>query len=122
MVRWTNLICAALLIVAALGFLLFLPENIADYAREPEDVWLGSYWIAGLSLLAALCFANARRAARPPRSGWLTVANLAAVSCLALLLLLGREDPALVPLVAVCVLGPVVALIGIWRVSPVEQS
>ena len=36
--RWTNLICGVLLVVAALAFLVFLPENVAEYAGEPEEV------------------------------------------------------------------------------------
>jgi CHASE2 domain-containing sensor protein len=119
-VRWTNLICGALLVIAALGFVVFVPSNLADYAREPEDVWLGGIWIGSLGLLAALCFANAWRSNRPPRFGWRIFANLVAVIALAVLLVLGRDDPAVPPLLALCALGPVVALVGAWRHSRVQ--
>jgi hypothetical protein len=118
-VRWANLICGALLVIAALGFLVFVPGNLADYTREPEDVWLGGVWVGLLGLLAALCFANAWRPNRPPRFGWRTFANLVAVIALAVLLVLGRDDPAIPPLLALCALGPVVALVGAWRHSRV---
>jgi len=120
-VRWTNLICGALLLIAALGFLAFVPGNLADYVREPEDVWLGGFWVGLLGLLAALCFTNAWRSKSAFRFGWLTLANLVAVLALALLLLLGRDDPAVPPLLALCSLGPVAALVGAWRHLRVQQ-
>ncbi|HEX8311201.1 MAG TPA: hypothetical protein VF614_07795 [Chthoniobacteraceae bacterium] len=42
-VRWTNEVCGALLLMAALAFVAFLPAGVADYAREPEDGWLGAF-------------------------------------------------------------------------------
>jgi hypothetical protein len=118
-VRWVNLIAGALLIVAALGFLVFLPANIADYAREPEDVRLGIYWIVGLVLLATLCFANARHSAG---ARWLALANLVVVIGLALLLFVGRDDPALVALLVLCAFGPASVLIVSSKRAPVERS
>jgi hypothetical protein len=111
-VRWTNLICGALLVIAALVALVFLPDSIAGYAREPEDAWLGAFWIGLLGMLAALCFANAARSKSPPQFDWRTMANLAAVIALALLFVLGRDDPAAIPLLVLCALGPVAALLG----------
>lgn len=107
--RVTNLICGALLLVPALGFLLYLPGQLADYAREPEDVWLSYFWIGVLGLIAALCFVNAWRL---PRSGWLAVANLAAVVTLATLLVFGHDDFLAALLLATSLLGPVSVLIG----------
>ena len=121
LVRWTNLICGALLVVAALGFLIFFPDNLADYAREPEDVWLNGFWVGLLGLFAALCFTNAWPSNSPPRFGWRTLANLAAVLALAVLLVLGLDDAALPPLLALCALGPVAALVGAWRHPHVQQ-
>ena len=120
-VRWTNLICGALLVVAALGFVVFVPGDLADYAREPEDVWLGGFWVGSLGLLAALCFANAWRSNSQPRFGWRTLANLAAVIALAVPLVLGRDDAAVPPLLVLCALGPFVALVGAWRLLGVSQ-
>jgi CHASE2 domain-containing sensor protein len=120
-VRWTNLICGGLLSVAALGFLLLLPGSIADIAQEPEDVWLGGFWIALLGLLTALCFANAWRSNEPPQVGWRMVANFVTVIALAALLVLGANDPAVPPLLVLCALGPVAALLGAWRQSRVQQ-
>jgi hypothetical protein len=117
-VRWTNGICGALLVIAALGFLTFLPGNIADCAREPEDAWLAGFWIALLGLLAALCFTNVVRATASPR--WRILANAAAVIALAALLLLGHDDPTVPPLLALCALGPLAALVGSFR--PAERS
>jgi len=102
-VRWTNLICGALLVIAARGFVVFVPGNLADYVREPEDVWLGGFWVSLLGLLAALCLTNAWRANRTPRFVWI-IANLVVVVALTVLLLLGRDDPAVPPLL-VCVLS-----------------
>jgi hypothetical protein len=119
--RWTNIICGALLVVAALGFIIFLPDNVADYAREPEDVWLGVFWIGLLGLLATLCFANAWRTNEQPLAGWLVSANLVVVTLLAMLLVVGRDDPAVLPLLALCALGPVVALVGAWRHRRVQR-
>lgn len=78
-VRWTNWISGALLIVAALGFLVYLPASLAEYAREPEDVWLGVIWISVLVPLAALCFVNAKRSTKLEQSRWVTFANLAVI-------------------------------------------
>ena len=108
-----NGICGALLVIAALGFLTFLPANIADYAREPEDVWLGGFWIALLGSLAALCFTNAMRSTALP--WWRILANVAVVIALAALLLLGHDDPTVPPLLALCALGPLAALVGSSR-------
>ena len=112
-VRWTNLACAALLSIGAVWFLIFLPESILAYAREPEDVWLGGFWVLLLVTLAALCFANAKWTAGSRHFGWLAFANLAAIGGLAALLVSdGGDDPALFPLVALCGLGPAVALLA----------
>jgi CHASE2 domain-containing sensor protein len=120
-VRWTNLIGGALLVIGALGFLTFLPGNIADYAREPEDVWLGGLWTGLFGLLAALCFVNAWRSNGRPPAGWLALANLVAVIALAMLLVFGRDDPTVPPLLALCALGPVAALLRAWRQSRIQH-
>jgi len=120
-VRWTNLICGTLLVIVALAFLVFLPGNIANYAREPEDVWLDGIWIGLLGLLAVLCFANARRSNKPPRFGWRTLSNSVAVIALAVLLVVGRDDPTVPPLLALCAFGPLAALLDAWRDSRVKQ-
>ncbi|HET7576921.1 MAG TPA: hypothetical protein VFK19_10225 [Sphingomicrobium sp.] len=114
-VRWTNLICGALLVVAAFGFLVFLPSNLADYAQEPEDVWLIGTWIGLLCLFAALCFANGWRSHGSAWERWKTTANLVAVIALAALLLLARADPTVPPLLGLCALGPLAALLGRWQ-------
>jgi peptidoglycan/LPS O-acetylase OafA/YrhL len=119
-VRWTNLICGALLVLAALGFLTFLPDSVANYSREPEDLWLSGLWIGLLGLLAGLCFVNAWRSNGRPRVGWRLLANLVAVFGLATLFILGRDDPTVPPLLALAALGPVVALVGAWRQSQVQ--
>lgn len=120
-VRWTNLICGAALLLAVLGFLLFLPGNIADYAHEPEDVWLTGLWVALLGLLAALCLTNVRRPNKSVGFGWRTLANLAAIILLAALFVLGRDDPAVPPLLVICGLGPFTALVGALRRPEVPQ-
>lgn len=117
LVRWTNLISAWLIIVVALGFLIFLPGDVADYEREPEDVWLGIYWIGVSVLIAALCFANARKARSGALRGarwWLIVCNAVVVAGAIILFIADRliadGDPALLPLLIPFVLGPAVAL------------
>jgi EamA domain-containing membrane protein RarD len=121
-VRWTNLLCGVSLVLAALVFLIFLPNNLADYTREPEDVWLSLLWIGLLGSLAVLCFANARRAIKPTRYGWRAAANSVAVLVLGVLLAFGRGDPAIIPVIAVCALGPLAGLVGAWRNSQVPQN
>lgn len=116
--RWINLLCGAALVFAALAFLIFVPGNISDYAREPEDVWLGLLWVCLLSSLAALCFTNARDA----RYGWRKLANFVAVILLAGLLAIGSNDPAVLPLIALCAFGPLTALVSEWRHSRVSRN
>ena len=120
-VRWTNLICGGALLLAALGFLTFLPGNVADYAREPEDVWLSGFWVGLLGLLATLCFTNARRSNKPVGFGWCVLANLAAIILLTVLVVVGRDDPAVAPLLVICGVGPLTVLVGTWRHSEVPQ-
>ena len=62
--RWLGYLVGTLFVLGALAFLLFLPEDIREYGREPEDVWLGTAWIVVLGLLAILCFWSARRLGR----------------------------------------------------------
>lgn len=119
-VRWVNLICGTLLVVAVLGFSIFLSVNLTDYAREPEDVWLAGFWIALLGLIAALCFVNAR--CWSTLSRWRTLANIAVVGGLAALLLLARDDPTVPPLLTLCAMGPIATLISMWRRSQFERS
>jgi hypothetical protein len=121
-VRRTNLVCGAVLVLVALGFVIYLPGNLADYAREPEDVWLSAFWLGLIGLLAALCFTNARRSNRPARFDWRTLANLVAVTSLAVLFVIGRDDPAGLLLLALCALGPLAALVGTWRHWRLPQS
>lgn len=120
-VRWTNLICGVALVLAALGFLISLPGNLADHAREPEDIWLSAFWLGLIGLLAALCFTNARPSNRPVRFGWRTLANFVAVIALAVLFVIGRDDPAVPPLLALCAVGPLAALLRAIRRSQVPQ-
>ena len=122
--RIANSIGGTLLVVAAFGFLIFLPENIADYAREPEDVWLGVSWIVGLSLLAVLCFVNAAHARKP---GTAARRRLTAVNSAVLFGLLTLQaadlaygdyyDPILTMLLALCVLGPTSAIVAGLKVT-----
>jgi hypothetical protein len=121
-VRCTNLICGVALIFAALGFLVFLPDDIVDFARQPEDFWLGAFWFGLICLLAALCFTNARLSNGLPRFGWRALANFVAIMVLAGLLVIGHDDPAVPPLLALGALGPVAALVGAWRHSRVRQT
>ena len=126
--RIANWTCGALLLLAIFGFLVFLPENIADYAREPEDVWLSVGWIIGLSLLAALCFVNAARALKPETTAvtWLTAGNVAVLIALGTLKALDTaygayDDPVLTALIALCALGPASALAAALQVSLAER-
>jgi len=109
------MICGVLLAVVAIGVLIFLPDQMANYAVEPEDVELSVFWVAFNVAIAALCFANwARPALRRP-FGWRFYANAAAVLVAAGLLFVGRHDPAVLPLMAPALLGPVLALLGLAK-------
>lgn len=121
-VRWINVIYGVSLVLVTLIFLGFLPGNVAGYDREPEDLWLGLIWISLLCVLASLCFINACRLGKSAGFGWLTLSNLAVVTLLTLLLAIGRNDPAVPPILALCALGPVATLIGIWRISRAPPS
>lgn len=112
LVRWTNLICGWLIILFAVGFLVFLPWAVADYDREPEDVWIGLSWIALSGFIATLCFVNARDSRTGGAVGarwWLIVSN-AGVLAGAIILLMAGNNPVLLPLLIPFVLGPAVAL------------
>lgn len=122
-VRWSNGISGALLVVVALAFLAFLPEDIADYAREPEDVWGSGISIIILGLVAALCFANATNPAPLPQ--WRIIANWAVVIVMTVLIVLSAIiawDLAGVLLFALCALGPAAALVGGRQTSRVQRS
>lgn len=93
----------------ALGFLIFIPENLADYDREPEDFWLGLWWVGGSALVAALCFVNAHNVRAGRMNWWLIVANAMVVASAISLLFVAR-DPALLPLLIPFVFGPAIAL------------
>ena len=114
--RIANFTGGALIVLTAVVFLIFLPENIADYAREPEDVWVSAWWIGGLCLLAALSFVNASRAQKPETLAvnWLIAANLVALIGLVTLKALdnahGYDDALLTLIVALCALGPASAV------------
>jgi hypothetical protein len=114
--NWTG---GALLVVAALGFLIFLPEAISDYTREPEDVWAIIGWTAVLCLLAALCFVNAVKVSKTGSGAirWLTAINVAVLIALGALKAFDTayglyDDPVLTALVALCALGPASAVIA----------
>jgi len=62
--RGLIMICGALLTLGALGFLIFLPDSLRDYSREPEDVWLQTGWAILLGLLAVSCFIAVRSIGR----------------------------------------------------------
>lgn len=64
LLRWLIGAFGTVALLGALGFLLFLPESIAEYAREPEDVWLQTAWAVVLVLLSGACFWNAWRMGR----------------------------------------------------------
>ncbi|HEX8311202.1 MAG TPA: hypothetical protein VF614_07800 [Chthoniobacteraceae bacterium] len=53
------------------------------------------------------------RPTAPPR--WRIATNFAVIIALAGLLMVGHDDPAVPPLLALCVLGPLVALAASWR-------
>lgn len=108
--RWMNLICGALLLFVALGFLLLLPRDIADRAREPEDLWLSAFWIGLIGFLAALSFANAWQSNGARHRRWRKLANLLALVVLTVLVMLGHDDATIVPIVALAAFGPVAAL------------
>ncbi|WP_294011847.1 hypothetical protein [Sphingomonas sp.] len=123
-VRIANWTGGALVVLTALVFLLFLPENIADYAREPEDVWLSVWWIGGRCLLAALCFVNAIRARKAETLvvNWLIAVNVVVLVGLVTLKALDTaygsyDDPLLTLVVALCALGPASAVFSSLQTS-----
>jgi len=111
--RIANWTCGVLVFLVAVGFLQFLPDSIANYEREPEDVWLGVWWIAGLCFVAGLCVVNAVRARHPKSVGvpWLMDINvivlLGLVALKAFDVVYGAyDDPALSMILYLCALGP----------------
>ena len=52
--RTANIIELMMLLVGASASLLFLPDAVADYRGEPEDVWLLSFWLIFCICLGSL--------------------------------------------------------------------
>ncbi len=114
------MISGALLLFGALAFLLNFAGSLATYARESEDVWLSGLWFGLLALTAALCFANAKRRVVP--SKWVAFANVVLVLALAALLIAGRDDPTVPPLLLLCAAGPLTAILATWHHWTLKRS
>ena len=84
-------VLAALAIFVSALILETLPRSIADYGREPEDVWLGGFWLCLTTILAVYWTTGALRAFRrfPEPQGWLARAGTFVAVGLGILLLTG---------------------------------
>ncbi|WP_028969673.1 hypothetical protein [Sphingomonas sp. URHD0057] len=118
-IRLANILCGTLLFLGALVAVGFLPDKLISYSQEPEDVWAIGLTAVLCGSFAALCLANASRS--NARFGWRTPTNLVAVIALAVLFVLGRDDRTVPPLLTLCAVGPVAALIGAW-IQRLQQS
>ena len=125
--RIANWSAAALLVLAVLGFLFSISEAVADYDREPEDLWIILDWIAGLCLLTVLCLVNAARARRTETAADNRLTAINVIVLIGLIILkaldtsIGNDDPVLTALVALCALGPAAAVIAALQVSFVKR-
>lgn len=109
--RWINRTCAVLLVLAAAGFVMWLPDLIENYEAAPGYAWIGGTWVLIFAALATLCFSNGFALGRP--SEIRMIANQAAILILAVLIVLAWEDTAAVLVLMLCALGPVTALAGL---------
>jgi hypothetical protein len=106
-IKAANFVTLAVCVLAALVCLGSIPQASRDYPGEPEDLWLLLTYLLLLIPLGTLCLANALDGptGNSIRSLQL-MANLAAVFLLLVLLVIGRTDPAVPPIVAIFLLGP----------------
>ena len=58
--RRLNIFAGLVLGSCAVVGILFLLWSLGHYSREPEDAWASALWAIPSSLLATLCFLNAR--------------------------------------------------------------
>ncbi|PQZ84141.1 hypothetical protein CQ035_02370 [Brevundimonas sp. MYb46] len=112
-VRWTNLIEAILLALGGLAAMVFLPEAVNSYGREPEDVWLLSFWLVFCLAFGGLCLWNALSVTIPCGASRrpLLISNWTATALLIPVALAGIGDIVLLMIGAVALMGPVAQLL-----------
>lgn len=111
-VRWTNIVCGALLLAGAVTLILFMAGVIAAPAGEPGSVTWGVFWTVAFVLIAILCFVNAVNKVRRLRSDRLVALNAAVAIALTLLFWLVTGDAVTAWVVVICAIGPLAALFG----------
>src|SRR5690606_2221683 len=111
--RTANIIELGMLLLGAAASLLFLPDAVADYSGEPEDVWLLSFWLIFCIALGSLCAWNAL-------CGWshmlsnrpvLLIANWTAIILPVPIGLAGLGDTVLHVIGAAAAMGPITQLL-----------
>ncbi|MBX9461079.1 MAG: hypothetical protein KL785_08315 [Brevundimonas sp.] len=111
--RTANIVELVMLLLGASASLLFLPDAVADYSGEPEDVWLLSFWLIFCIGLGSLCAWNALSGPSQMVSnrGALLISNWTAIILLAPVVLAGIGDTVLLIIGAVAAMGPVTQLL-----------
>lgn len=113
LMRTANIIELVVLLLGASASLLFLPDAVAQYEREPEDVWLLSFWLTFCLALGSLCLWNAlsgRSQAVSNRKA-LLILNWVALVILAPVFLAGMSDKVVLIIGAVAAVGPITQLL-----------
>jgi hypothetical protein len=117
--RTANIIELMMLLVGASASLLFLPDAVADYRGEPEDVWLLSFWLIFCIGLGSLCAWNvlSGRSQMVSNRGALLISNWTAIALSAPLVLAGIGDTVLLLIGAVAAMGPMTQLLRLERTA-----
>ncbi len=117
--RTANIIELVMLLVGASASLLFLPDAVADYRGEPEDVWLLSFWLIFCIGLGSLCAWNvlSGRSQMVSNRGALLISNWTAIALSAPLVLAGIGDTVLLLIGAVAAMGPMTQLLRLERTA-----
>lgn len=113
LMRTANITELVALLLGASASLLFLPDAVAHYGREPEDAWLLSFWLTFCVALGSLCVWNALsgRGRRVSNRRALLISNWVALVLLAPVVLAGLGDMVLLIVGAVGVMGPITQLL-----------
>lgn len=113
LMRWANVIEAVALLLGATASLVFLPDAISAYSRDPVDFWLLAFWLVFCVALVGLCAWNAISASRPDGEHRrpLLVSNWTATALVTPVALAGIADSVLLVIGAIALMGPVTQLL-----------
>lgn len=113
LMRAANSVELVVLLLGASASLLFLPDAVAQYGSEPEDLWLLLFWLTFCYALGSLCVWNALSGRTQVVSNRkaLLILNWIALVLLAPVFLGGMSDTVLLVIGAVAAVGPITQLL-----------